>query len=178
MSAAGYLRRHTIRATADREALQQRGARADRAAWLMGARARVGSDPFAPVLPFDPQPPRHLCSFLPFRVALGRSARFGYPHGFPVDLDAEEKTRMTTDAYKALLDAMPVDDVQRRIERLEQKLSDLHVLARLHAERQPAGSEAAPGPTGQETWSQATDAEASSEPAVEEASPESGSQPT
>jgi len=121
-------------------------------------------------------------------VVLGRSARFGYPHGFLVDLDAEEKTRMTTDAYKAWLDAMPVDDVQRRIERLEQKLLDLRVLERLHAERQPTGPEAASERIGQQTWSEPTGAEASaepiseeeasSEPAVEKASAESGSQPT
>jgi hypothetical protein len=95
---------------------------------------------------------------------------------------------MTHDAYKAWLDAMPIDDVQRRIERLEHKLSDLRVLERLHAERQPTGPQAASEQTGQQTWPEPTGAEASaqpiseqeasSEPAVEEASAESGSQPT
>jgi hypothetical protein len=70
---------------------------------------------------------------------------------------------MNSDSYKAWIDAMPVDDVRRRIERLERKLSDLHVLERLHADRQgaqgeepPAGDEGAPpehgeGETG--SWS-------------------------
>jgi hypothetical protein len=83
---------------------------------------------------------------------------------------------MPNEAYKTWLDAMPIDDVRRKIERLEHKLSDLRVVERLYAERQP-------GPetvqlTGQERSPEPTDAEASSEPAVEEASPESGSQPT
>ena len=38
---------------------------------------------------------------------------------------------MAHDAYKAWLDAMPIDDVQHKIERLEHKLSDLRVLERL-----------------------------------------------
>jgi hypothetical protein len=75
-------------------------------------------------------------------------------------LDAEEKTSMTHEAYKAWLDAMPIDDVQRRIERLEHKLSDLRVLERLHAERQPTGPEAASEPTGEETSSEPTGEEA------------------
>jgi hypothetical protein len=49
-------------------------------------------------------------------------------------LDFEEKTAMTHESYKAWLDAMPIDDVRRRIERLEHKLSDLRVLERLHDE--------------------------------------------
>jgi hypothetical protein len=42
---------------------------------------------------------------------------------------------MTHESYKAWLDAMPIDDVRRRIERLEQKLADLHMLERLYDER-------------------------------------------
>jgi hypothetical protein len=70
---------------------------------------------------------------------------------------------MNTDSYKAWIDAMPVDDVRRRIERLERKLSDLHVLERLHADRHgaqegepPADEESAPaehGEGGAEGWS-------------------------
>jgi hypothetical protein len=94
---------------------------------------------------------------------------------------------MTNEAYKAWLDAMPIDDVRRRIERLEHKLSDLRVLERLHAERQPAGPEtsAEPAgpevpsePAGPEVPSEPAGPETSAEPAVEDASPESGSQPT
>ena len=55
---------------------------------------------------------------------------------------------MTNEAYKAWLDAMPVDDVRGRIKRLEHKLSDLQLLARLYAVRQPNGPEAAPTPGG------------------------------
>ncbi len=60
---------------------------------------------------------------------------------------------MKHESYKAWLDAMPIDDVRDSIERLEHKLSDLRVVERLHAERQP-GAEATP---------QTADAEASSE---------------
>jgi hypothetical protein len=69
---------------------------------------------------------------------------------------------MTNDSFKAWLDAMPIDDVRRRIERLERKLSDLHVLERIHADRhgddEPAeqpeeatpSAEASPQPWAQE----------------------------
>jgi hypothetical protein len=60
---------------------------------------------------------------------------------------------MSNEAFKAWLDAMPVEDVQRKIERVEQKLSDLLVLTRLHADRQPGGSETAEQPARQEAWS-------------------------
>jgi hypothetical protein len=60
---------------------------------------------------------------------------------------------MKHEPYKAWLDAMPIDDVRHSIERLEHKLSDLRVLERLHAERQPGG----------EATSEPGDAEASSE---------------
>ncbi len=52
---------------------------------------------------------------------------------------------MTNDSYKTWLDAMPIDDVRRRIERLERKLSDLHVLERLHSERHGNGEGEAEG---------------------------------
>ncbi len=48
---------------------------------------------------------------------------------------------MTSEALKAWLDAMPIDDVRRKIERLEAKLADLRVLERLHDGR-PAAPEA------------------------------------
>jgi hypothetical protein len=46
---------------------------------------------------------------------------------------------MTHESYKAWLDAMPIDDVRRKMERLERKLADLQVLERLHAERHGGG---------------------------------------
>ena len=80
---------------------------------------------------------------------------------------------MSNDAYKTWLDAMPIDDVERKIERLEHKLSDLRLLERLHAERQPTGPEAASDRTGEETWSEPAGAPASAEPI----SPEAPSEP-
>jgi hypothetical protein len=47
---------------------------------------------------------------------------------------------MSQDSYKAWIDAMPIDDVRRRTERLERKLSDLQVLDRLYAERHGEGA--------------------------------------
>ena len=44
---------------------------------------------------------------------------------------------MTEDSLEAWLDAMPVEDVRRRIERIEQELSDLETLERLRERRQP-----------------------------------------
>jgi hypothetical protein len=94
---------------------------------------------------------------------------------------------MTNEAYKAWLDRMPIEDVRSRIERLEQKLSDLRVFERMYAVRQPGG-EAASEPIGEEASAEPIGAEAPSEPpdhdeasaesSEEEASPESGSQPT
>jgi len=62
---------------------------------------------------------------------------------------------MTHESYKAWLDEMPIDDVRRKIERLERKLADLQVLERLYEERRggvgeadaqaPAGEHAASG---------------------------------
>ena len=43
---------------------------------------------------------------------------------------------MTNEAYKAWIDAMPIDDVRRRIDRLEQKLADLQALERLYTGHQ------------------------------------------
>ncbi len=48
---------------------------------------------------------------------------------------------MTHESYKAWLDEMPIDDVRRRIERLEKKLWDLNVLERLYNERRGGGEE-------------------------------------
>jgi hypothetical protein len=56
---------------------------------------------------------------------------------------------MTHDSYKAWLDEMPIDDVRRRIERLEQKIADLRVLERLHAERHGGGEAEADGSAGE-----------------------------
>jgi hypothetical protein len=69
---------------------------------------------------------------------------------------------------------MPIDDVHRKTERLEHKLTDLRVLERLYAERQPAG----------EAAQEASDAEASSEqetpsePADDESQPKWAPGPT
>jgi hypothetical protein len=47
---------------------------------------------------------------------------------------------MSQDSYKAWIDAMPIDDVRQRIERLERKLQDLQVLERLYADRHGDGA--------------------------------------
>jgi hypothetical protein len=47
---------------------------------------------------------------------------------------------MHHDSYKAWIDATSIDDVRRRIERIERKLSDLQMLERLYADRSGAGS--------------------------------------
>ena len=49
---------------------------------------------------------------------------------------------MTNEAYKAWLDAMPIDDVHESIERLEHKLSNLRIVERLYTERLPGGEAA------------------------------------
>ena len=43
---------------------------------------------------------------------------------------------MNNEALKSWLDAMPIDDVRRKIARLEAKLADLRVLERIYTERQ------------------------------------------
>jgi hypothetical protein len=48
---------------------------------------------------------------------------------------------MTHESYKAWLEEMPIDDVRRKVGRLERKLADLQVLERLYSERH-GGSEA------------------------------------
>jgi len=50
---------------------------------------------------------------------------------------------MNNEALKSWLDAMPIDDVRRRIERLETKLADLRVLERLYADRHGGSGETA-----------------------------------
>jgi hypothetical protein len=42
---------------------------------------------------------------------------------------------MAENGLDAWLDAMPIDDVRRRIERIEQELSDLRALERMHEGR-------------------------------------------
>jgi hypothetical protein len=51
---------------------------------------------------------------------------------------------MTDENYKAWLDAMPIDGVRHKIERIERKLADLQLLVRLYEERHPSESD---GPT-------------------------------
>jgi hypothetical protein len=53
---------------------------------------------------------------------------------------------MNNQALKSWLDAMPIDDVRRRIERLEVKLADLRVLERLYEDRRGPAPEAAAEP--------------------------------
>jgi len=64
---------------------------------------------------------------------------------------------MSNEALKAWLDAMPIDDVRRKIERLEAKLADLRVLERIYGERHTdaAAIGEAPGATEstQPEWS-------------------------
>jgi hypothetical protein len=50
---------------------------------------------------------------------------------------------MNNEALKAWLDAMPIDDVRRRIERLQTKLADLRVLERIYGDRHGAAAETA-----------------------------------
>ena len=70
---------------------------------------------------------------------------------------------MNNEALKAWLDAMPIDDVRRRIERLEAKLADLRVLERIYEDRHGGSSEPA--------------AEAAPEPAEETAAEPAGDPP-
>ena len=48
---------------------------------------------------------------------------------------------MNNEAFKAWLEAMPIDDVRRKIERLETKLADLRVLDRIYRERHDGAAE-------------------------------------
>ena len=47
---------------------------------------------------------------------------------------------MSNEALKSWLDAMPIDDVHAKIQRLETKLADLRVLERLYGERQASAA--------------------------------------
>jgi hypothetical protein len=70
-----------------------------------------------------------------------------------------KEAAVNNEALKSWLDAMPIDDVRRKIERLEAKLSDLRVLERVYGERHPDSAEetpaaepAAPAPAEQHGW--------------------------
>jgi hypothetical protein len=82
---------------------------------------------------------------------------------------------MTTVSYKAWLEAMPIDDVRRRIERLERKLADMRALERLYAESQP-DEEVAPAPADSDSPAagEPADPPAADEPAV----PQTSAEPT
>ena len=56
---------------------------------------------------------------------------------------------MNNGPLKAWLDAMPIDDVRRRIERLEVKLADLRVLERVYEDRHGPAAEPAPEPAAE-----------------------------
>jgi hypothetical protein len=62
---------------------------------------------------------------------------------------------MNSEGFKAWLDAMPIDDVRRKIERLEAKIADLRVLERIYADRhespaaQPEGEAGGGQPEGE-----------------------------
>jgi hypothetical protein len=73
---------------------------------------------------------------------------------------------MRSESYKAWIDAMPIDDVRQKIERLERKLADLHVLERLYEDRNGA-TEAGP------ESSSASEAEAATDEGVNDATTES-----
>ena len=67
---------------------------------------------------------------------------------------------MTHDSYKTWIDAMPIEDVRRRIERLERKIADMRMLERLYEERhggdngvENGGEDAAQQPHA-EPWSE------------------------
>jgi hypothetical protein len=57
---------------------------------------------------------------------------------------------MNNEAFKAWLDAMPIDDVRHKIERLETKLADLRVLDRIYSERRETTAEQPEGEAGAE----------------------------
>jgi hypothetical protein len=79
---------------------------------------------------------------------------------------------MTNDSFKAWIDAMPIDDVRRRIERLERKLSDLHVLERIHAERHGEDEPAEPAEQAEEAEEAAPSEGGAPEPWAQEGAPE------
>ena len=83
---------------------------------------------------------------------------------------------MNHDSYKAWIDAMPIDDVRARIERLERKLADLRVLERLHAERNGNGNGSSePTPQGEPQQEGEGEGEGEGEPQGEpESTPEGG----
>ena len=63
---------------------------------------------------------------------------------------------MNNEALKSWLDAMPIDEVRRKIARLEAKLADLRVLERIYAERHEEPSPAPEGeqPAPRQEWGQ------------------------
>ena len=61
---------------------------------------------------------------------------------------------MTHDSYKAWIDAMPIDDVRRRIERLERKVADMRMLERLYDERHGADNGEEQPPAQAEPWTE------------------------
>ena len=104
--------------------------------------------------------------------------------GAHLDPDAEEMRAVTSEALKAWLDAMPIDDVQHKIEHLESKLSDVRTLARLYADRQPTSPAAAAEsvaeqlasePASAQPSAEQTTADEARETTVEDASPEADS---
>ena len=79
---------------------------------------------------------------------------------------------MTNESLKAWIDAMPIDDVRRRIERLERKLSDLHVLERIHSERHGEEEAAEPAEQAGEAEQAAPSEGGAPEPWAGEGAPE------
>jgi hypothetical protein len=85
---------------------------------------------------------------------------------------------MRSESYKAWIDAMPIDDVRQKIERLERKLADLHVLERLYEDRN-GSSETAPEAEGAgEESAEAEASESSSEETTEAEADESSGEET
>ncbi|HEY1777498.1 MAG TPA: hypothetical protein VGG41_15170 [Solirubrobacteraceae bacterium] len=90
---------------------------------------------------------------------------------------------MRSESYKAWIDAMPIDDVRQRIERLERKLADLHVLERLYEDRNGAPDAAPESPSPSEAQAAtdeggddaATESEESIGEGGEDTEPEAGS---
>jgi len=84
---------------------------------------------------------------------------------------------MSSESLKSWLDAMPIDDVRRKIERLEAKLADLRVLERIYGERHAATGASAAAEESAPAAEESAPAAEESAPAAEDAAPSEGSQP-
>jgi len=81
---------------------------------------------------------------------------------------------MRSESYKAWIDAMPIDDVRQKIERLERKLADLHVLERLYEDRNGGGETALEAGSAGDQAAEAGSDEGAGEQAAQAESGEAG----